>query len=1443
VIDLAAAGAPTTAFRGVAAVPRACGLNVPTQSATVTMSVSATASGTQTNVPSPSLRPSGFTTGNVLATRVENVAGQLLSRVWVDEYSWNTETPAKPAKRVQSMHFPHRSEYVSPTATSAWGIDKSRLTLPFYESRTLGLGQITNSMDRCAIGVGGFDVGVNDVATTTLFPPSDRSYGPNPTLTGVDSVITLQLASSATTFTITAGATLPASFTVGSSFTFASLGLPTMTVTTSVSPATTVVAGVAAAGTSVPELDINTLYYVCSVNGNTFTASDALNLCGLATGITTPLVTVKSGPTPTISGSLTASVSDGDFASWRVGDIFNFHSSTSILVDGVAPSFTKPYVVCSISATPDTITFASITCASPHATSGAPSAAWKIIRKSAGPQVFQTTAVSPSIQTSPPVSSATTAQPWVHGDVFQFLTLGTATGAGVSTFKPYFVCLPTVLGAFTFSGSFTTGSASYTSGTNGGMCGPLLSLSYVSGDTPTVSKFPAYLTLATSTITTQPSIWPMPGFFRTLNMGPMTADTTRENWPQVYSTALPHGLTVGSSFYFASLGSATPVTAVTTDVLYFVCSTPSPTTFTFADSPNPYYCAYNSGAKFAGTPQISSNPFLLTMKSVAVQPTNVVAVQPTIVVTASKPMSIDVLDAAPVESGMPDISPYTAEVVSTTISNVITTSIAHSLQVGSAFYFQSVGAAPRIAAVVDSTTLYYVCSVISATAFTFANTLSCASLMSLTSLTFVNDGLATPPSTRPTIAVPAYYAASKNSVTFISGTAGSGFLTSQYDGFKGYRLSIARMSGRGWNDFFPNTATTYDHWLPKNKWYASDVYMTSWADVPRSVALSNVNTVGLSTIHANEVFYATGYTSATAQIVTDYNDKNSFASSQGTSAALPKGSAGSIRGRCFKGVSDYVTNNYDNKNGAYSYSGMTTADGIYGTTAVGFSGTTSTSRVDQAFLTSGSCTLSGRTSSDRDDALPSLVPIVGSLGVSSTSTTTSTAQSMWTSATAHNMVPGTKFAFSVLPSHTTPANFVVYATTLVSATPINTPLTITPATYYYVCSTPSLTTFTFSTWGDCASTLITWSTPYSAGPPVAAPVAPTTQFQITPYYLRAADSTAGCMSPFYAFKYDNGYKCATTTTKVGCQCFASDFVTVDPGNDVGTTGFCFVGPSSSSELRLLSVRPKEYGAIYGWPQGPSSSNNLDTTYIPSLLTSDYTNLGAGYIPTSISITNAGATQYGGASYRDASKLRNCAGRTASANVAFDTQSAVFWVEFGADDGFAVARSDYTSGFAQPYPVWKQGATVNTIAGNTQVETYPPTSAANADNAIVGVTYYQWDGSTTSSAKQDVVYVTSTTAMYASINAFTTAQYGAGFPAGCGAGSVQCLRDVKWYIIHQIGISPESVMSGSAGSALYGSSYKGSEYRGVAYAPRACAATGATFRALSAPEAEDEEAHV
>ena len=92
-------------------------------------------------------------------------------------------------------------------------------------------------------------------------------------------------------------------------------------------------------------------------------------------------------------------------------------------------------------------------------------------------------------------------------------------------------------------------------------------------------------------------------------------------------------------------------------------------------------------------------------------------------------------------------------------------------------------------------------------------------------------------------------------------------------------------------------------------------------------------------------------------------------------------------------------------------------------------------------------------------------------------------------------------------------------------------------------------------------------------------------------------------------------------------------------------------------------------------------------------------------------------------------------------------------------------------------------------------------------------------------------------MYASLNAFTTTQHATALPTGCGSSALYgCLVNAQWYVIQQIGVTD---LDGS-GASIYGAAYQGSEFRGVAPAPRSCSTTGQQFRALGAPEAEEEE---
>lgn len=244
------------------------------------------------------------------------------------------------------------------------------------------------------------------------------------------------------------------------------------------------------------------------------------------------------------------------------------------------------------------------------------------------------------------------------------------------------------------------------------------------------------------------------------------------------------------------------------------------------------------------------------------------------------------------------------------------------------------------------------------------------------------------------------------------------------------------------------------------------------------------------------------------------------------------------------------------------------------------------------------------------------------------------------------------------------------------------------------------------------------------------------------------------------------------------------------------------------------------------------------------------------MPTSISTTVSLATEYVGYSYTgNAKNLRNCAGKTASASTTFDTSSAVFWVEYNASDGFAVQRSDYASGFGYNYPIWKQGWTKNRIINGTGfINSYYDANyteflagtlysrgfegpSISMDNLIVGVSYYQ-----SSSGMADVVYVASTTRMYASIggsssitgSAFTTTSLS--LPTGCT--DRFCLRAVDWYVINQIGVA-DALNFGPAGKDTYGPSYNGSEYRGIAFAPTQCTTSGGLdFRRLGLQQDED-----
>jgi hypothetical protein len=167
------------AFRGVSILPRDCEVYPLSYSATSTATsttsasssptstTTATASSSSTATPSASFSaiPTSYTYGNILTTRVEkfrDADDNVLSRVWVDEYSWNGDS--SPAGYVQSFHFPYRD--VDHSVWTVYGPNHDQynnyvgktLTLPFAKSRDLGLGQITASGDACAVSVAGFDL-------------------------------------------------------------------------------------------------------------------------------------------------------------------------------------------------------------------------------------------------------------------------------------------------------------------------------------------------------------------------------------------------------------------------------------------------------------------------------------------------------------------------------------------------------------------------------------------------------------------------------------------------------------------------------------------------------------------------------------------------------------------------------------------------------------------------------------------------------------------------------------------------------------------------------------------------------------------------------------------------------------------------------------------------------------------------------------------------------------------------------------------------------------------------------------------------------------------------------------------------------------------------------------------------------------------------------------
>jgi len=186
-----------------------------TTSSTVSSTLSVSPSATFSSVPSASLVPTAYTYGNILVSRIQRLnpnnfpcyrvgltdvpnswvpypgpggaaggssaVGTIrsnqcleLSRVWIDEYSWQSvNTDALPSvyqtnlfSKKQSMHFPHRS---------ASHPDAYRMVLPFDQSLNLGLGQLTQSQDRCSVSMAGFDLPYN-FAGSTYHPTGPGTY-------------------------------------------------------------------------------------------------------------------------------------------------------------------------------------------------------------------------------------------------------------------------------------------------------------------------------------------------------------------------------------------------------------------------------------------------------------------------------------------------------------------------------------------------------------------------------------------------------------------------------------------------------------------------------------------------------------------------------------------------------------------------------------------------------------------------------------------------------------------------------------------------------------------------------------------------------------------------------------------------------------------------------------------------------------------------------------------------------------------------------------------------------------------------------------------------------------------------------------------------------------------------------------------------------------------
>ena len=230
-----------------------------------------------------------------------------------------------------------------------------------------------------------------------------------------------------------------------------------------------------------------------------------------------------------------------------------------------------------------------------------------------------------------------------------------------------------------------------------------------------------------------------------------------------------------------------------------------------------------------------------------------------------------------------------------------------------------------------------------------------------------------------------------------------------------------------------------------------------------------------------------------------------------------------------------------------------------------------------------------------------------------------------------------------------------------------------------------------------------------------------------------------------------GYSTGQISSSQVCN---DEFTVTDPGNMDGTTGLCYVGSAATVDLKLLQVRPKANGAIYGWPAA-SSSTSIDQSYSPALTAQYYFptlangtygteadfGLGSSYQPTVAtantinSETNGGvmypSENFQGDAYKDLSPeqkaalpkgFRGCAAfSTSVTSVAFSSPASLFWTQKNAADGFAVQRSDFVTSsgagyFSPPIPIWGGAAWLGQNGGAAGlVNSTPATSSAWANS--------------------------------------------------------------------------------------------------------------------------------